>query len=135
MMTFNAAEREVCLVRKGHTNSPLQALTLMNNVAFVEASRLMAERILREGGKSLETQISYGVRVCISRHPRLKELNVLRDVYGDFLAEFNANEAAAEKLLSVGEFPRARDLDSIQLAAMTMVASTIMNLDEAVTKE
>jgi hypothetical protein len=52
MMTFNAAEREVCIVRKGHTNSPLQALTLMNNITFVETSRLMAERILSEGGSS-----------------------------------------------------------------------------------
>lgn len=135
MMTFNAAEREVCLVRKGHTNSPLQALTLMNNVAFVEASRLVAERILREGGESLDAQIDYGVRLCIARHPSSGELSLLRDAYGDFLAEYKSDKSATEKLLAVGEFPRAKDLGSTQLAAMTMLASTIMNLDEAVTKE
>jgi hypothetical protein len=135
MMTFNAAEREVCLVRKGHTNSPLQALTLMNNITFVEASRLMAERILRDGGGTLDEQIKYGFRLGTARHPSSSELNLLRDVYREFLRKYEIDRGAADKLLTVGEFPRAEGVGSVQLAAMTMLASTIMNLDEAVTKE
>lgn len=135
MLTFNAAEREVCIVQKGHTNSPLQALTLMNNVAFVEASRMMAERILREGGGTLDQQIAYGFRLAIARYPSSRELKLLKEVYDEFLSTYEDDRSAADRLLTVGEFPRAKGLDSVQLAAMTMLASTIMNLDEAVTKE
>jgi hypothetical protein len=135
MLTFNAAEREVCIVQKGHTNSPLQALTLMNNVAFVEASRMMAERILREGGGTLDQQIAYGFRLAIARYPNSRELKLLKEVYDEFLSTYEDDRSAADRLLTVGEFPRAKGLDSVQLAAMTMLASTIMNLDEAVTKE
>jgi hypothetical protein len=135
MLTFNSAEREVCIVQKGHTNSPLQALTLMNNVAFVEATRMMAERILQEGGDTLDEQITYAVRLGIARYPSSRELKLLRDVYDEFLTTYENDHSAAEKLLTVGEFPRAKDLGAVQLAAMTMLASTIMNLDEAVTKE
>ncbi|MBC8354081.1 MAG: PSD1 domain-containing protein [Planctomycetes bacterium] len=135
MMTFNAAEREVCIVRKGHTNSPLQALTLMNNVTFVETSRLMAERILCEGGDTLDAQVNFGFRLGIGRFPTSRELDLLRDAYHEFFWKYENDRAAAAKLLTVGEFPREKRHDTIQLAAMTMLASTIMNLDEAVTKE
>lgn len=135
MMTFNAAEREVCIVRKGHTNSPLQALTLMNNITFIESSRLLAERILREGGGTLDEQINFGFRLCTGRFPASRELDLLRDVYHEFLWKYENDEQAATKLLAVGEFPRDKTHNSIQLAAMTMLSSTIMNLDETVTKE
>lgn len=135
MLAFNAAEREVCIVHKGHTNSPLQALTLMNNIAFVEASRNMAERILQEGGGTLDEQINFGFRAGLGRYPSGRELDLLRDAYHEFLGKYESDRQAAEKLLTVGEFPRDKSLDAVQLAAMTMLASTVMNLDEAVTKE
>lgn len=134
MMTFNAAEREVCIVRKGQTNSPLQALTLMNNMTFVEASRLMAERVLHEGGGTLDEQVDFVFRLSLGRHPTSRELDLLRDSYHQFAWKYENDRAAATKLLSVGEFTCDKTLDIVQLAAMTMLSSTIMNLDEAVTK-
>jgi len=135
MMTFNAAEREVCLVRKGHTNSPLQALTLMNNITFVEASRMVAERILRESGETLDEQIIFAFRLGLARYPTSRELHLLRDAYHEFLWKYEHDHPAAEQLLSVGEYPQGKSFDVVQLAAMTVLSSTIMNLDEAVTKE
>lgn len=134
MMTFNAAEREVCIVRKSTTNSPLQALTLMNNVVFVEASRLIGERMLREGGGTLDEQVAFAFRLGTSRQPSSRELDLLRDAYHLFLWKYENDREAATSLLSVGEYPRDGSFDVTQLAAMTMVASTILNLDEVVMK-
>lgn len=96
---------------------------------------MMAERILREGGGTLDQQIAYGFRLAIARYPNSRELKLLKEVYDEFLSTYEDDRSAADRLLTVGEFPRAKGLDSVQLAAMTMLASTIMNLDEAVTKE
>ena len=135
MMTLNAAEREVCIVRKPITNSPLQALTLMNNVVFVEASRLLAERMLRDGGDTLDEQVAFGFRLATARRPDSREQELLRDAYHLLHWKYQNDADAAAKLLSVGEYPRDKSLDAQQLAAMTMVASTILNLDEVVTRE
>jgi hypothetical protein len=135
MMNFNAAEREVCLVRKAQTNSPLQALTLMNNVLFLETSRLMGERMLKEGGALPDERVAYGFRLATGRQPTDTEEELLLDAYDTFLSRFQNDPLAAEKLLNIGEFPYDTSLDVSQLAAMTMVASTIMNLDETITKE
>jgi hypothetical protein len=135
MMTLNAAEREVCIVRKPITNSPLQALTLMNNVVFVEASRLLAERMLRDGGDTSDEQVAFGFRLATARPPGSRELELLRDAYHLLHWKYQNDAEAAAQLLGVGEYPRDRSLDVQQLAAMTMVASTILNLDEVVTKD
>lgn len=135
MMTFNAAEREVCIVRKPTTNSPLQALTLMNNVVFVETSRLMAERMLREGGDTLDEQAAFGFRLATARRPSSRELALLCDAYHLFVWKYENDAEAATTLLTVGEYPRDTSIDSTRLAAMTMVASTILNLDEVVMKD
>ena len=134
MTTFNAAEREVCTVRKDRTNSPLQALTLMNNVLFVEASRMLAERMMTEGGEAPRDQLAYGFRLAAGRQPSPAELSWLeqaRDAFGDHYAH---REPSARQLLSVGEHPRRKSLNTVEWAAMTMTASAILNLDEVVTK-
>lgn len=137
MANFNAGEREVCIVRKDKTNTPLQALTLMNNIAFVEASRFLAERMLRDGGDNVGGQIAYGFQLATGRKPNGQESRLLAHAHQLFSQQFEGNDgaAAALKLLSVGEKPRDKTLDPGKLAAMTMVGSTILNLDETITKE
>jgi len=135
MMTFNAAEREVCSVRKDRTNTPLQALTLMNNVAFVEASRFLAERILQGAGSSDMQRVHYGFTLVLGREPSASELALLQDAYAAFRARFAAAPQTAEQLLKTGEKPKTDGLDSVEHATLTMVASLILNLDEAVSRE
>ena len=134
MLTFNAAEREVCVVRKQQTNTPLQALTLMNNVTFIEASRFLAERLLNES-QSVEEAIDLGFRLMTARLPAATERSLLREAYDSFLAKYGKDVRAAEQLLAIGEQPRDAHLDRSEHAAMTMTASLIMNLDETITKE
>jgi hypothetical protein len=134
LTTFDAPDRETCTVRRARTNTPLQALVLMNDPTYVEASRKFAERILSEGGSSLDSRLTFAFRTVLTRAPREAELAVLRQVYEKQKSRFAASPDAAEKLLSVGESPRDASLDHAELAAWTMVASTLLNLDEAVTK-
>lgn len=135
LTTLNAAEREVCVVRKDRTNTPLQALTLMNNIAFVEASRFLAERVLREGGATAEDQIRYGFHLATARWPVSEELEIIADAHRSFLQRFQHDAAGAAKLLKTGERPRDASLDAIEHAAMTMTASLLLNLDETLSKE
>ena len=128
---FNAANREVCIVRNELTNTPLHALTLMNNVVFVESARVMAERML-EGHAILDARIADGFRRVLGRRPGAPELAALVSAYGDFEARFREDPTAARALLGVGDRPYRRIFDEVQLASMTMVASAILNLDEAI---
>jgi hypothetical protein len=134
MVNFNSAEREVCMVRKDRTNTPLQALTLMNNITFVEASRFLAERMMRNASDDTDA-IEFGFRQLMARKPTARELALLERAQRDFLGDYRDNNAAAAELLSVGEKPRDPSLDPIRHAALTMTASLMMNLDEAITKE
>ncbi len=135
MATFNASEREVCLVRKDQTNTPLQALTLMNNVAFVEAARFLAERILREADSDSVSQIRRGFRIVTGRLPRPSESEPLTQAYYQFLNYFAENPQEAPKLLAIGEAPRDKTLPAPQHAALTMLANILLNLDESITLE
>lgn len=132
MMAFNAAEREICVVRKDRTNTPLQALTLMNNVVFVEAARFMAERMLREGG---DRPLEFGFQLATARQPAPEELQLIRQAHAGFLARYRDAPGEAERLLKTGERPRDVSLDRVEHAAMTMMASLLLNLDETITKE
>jgi hypothetical protein len=134
MLIFDAPTREYCVVRRPRTNTPLQALALMNDPQFVEASRSFAQRILLEGGKSSGDRISYAFRLATSRKPVSDEINVLQEVVDRELADYRKDKAAAEKLLNVGSFKAKESLDSAELAAWTTAASMILNLDETVTK-
>src|SRR5436190_546833 len=134
LVTFDAPDRETCTVRRPRTNTPLQALILMNDPTYIEASRKLAERMLLEGGATPEERITFAFRLATSRKPTPRELAVLRRVFDHQLARFRADEPAALKLLSVGESPRHEQLPPAELAACSMVASVILNLDETVTK-
>jgi hypothetical protein len=135
MMNFDAAGREMCTVRETRTNTPLQALDLMNDRIFVEAARVLAARMMREGGASESDRIAYGFRLVTSRKPTVKELGVLTRGYDYYRTRFEGDAAGALKLVSEGDAPRDPSLDVTQLAAYTNLASLILNLDEAVTKQ
>ena len=135
MMTFDSGGRETCTVRESRTNTPLQALTLMNDETYLEAARKIAERMLREGGSTERERISYGFTLLLSRPGAKAELDLLTTTLHRQLDRFQTTPAEATKLLSQGDSPRDEKLNAAELAAYTLVASTILNLDEAVTKE
>lgn len=135
MIVFDAAGREACSVRETRTNTPLQALTLMNEVTFVEAARALAQRVMVSGGATPGERISLAFRLVMARNPAPEELKILSANLARQLDQFRAQPAAAEKLLGVGETPVDSMLNAGELAAYTAVANLILNLDEAVTKE
>ena len=134
LSTFDAPDRETCTVRRGRTNTPLQALVLMNDPTYVEASRKLAERMMREGGTTPEERIAFAFRLATARKPTAEESAVLRKIFDKQVAVYGSDNKAAMQLLSVGESPRDEKLPAPELAAWTTVASTILNLDEAVSK-
>ncbi len=134
MISFDASEKYLCIVKRQSTNTPLQALVLLNDPQYLEASRLLAEKMMKEGGSQLDQQIAYGFQSLTSRKPEEKEMNLLAQLYREEYQEFAQTEGAAEQLLQVGEYPWDTSLPEDQLAALTVVASTLMNYDEAVFK-
>jgi hypothetical protein len=135
MANFDAPSRESCILQRGFTNSPLQALNLMNDVTFLEASRLLGERMMKEGGITAEGRIAFAFKLATGRRPRATESRVLSESLRYSLERFRSRPGSAEKYLTIGEYPRDVELDVNELAAYTSVASLIMNLDETVTKE
>ena len=135
LATFDAPDREKCTARRAQTNTPLQALVLMNDVVYVEAARALAQRAILEGGKDERSRVEYAFRLATARKPAGKETAVLRGLLKGRLAEFRRDPQAALKLVSVGESPRDKRLDVPELAAWTTVASAILNLDETITKQ
>lgn len=134
MSTFDAPDRETCQVRRARTNTPLQALVLMNDVQYIEAARKLAERILLEGGETEATKLTFAFRTILSRFPTQNELATLSGMQAEYLADFKKDMSAAEKLLAAGESKRNEKLDVNEVAAWTMIAHLIFNLSEAVTK-
>jgi hypothetical protein len=135
LTTFDAPSRETCTVRRPRTNTPLQALALMNDVPYIEASRKLAERMMVDGGETPATRITHGFRLATARAPSADELSVLEGVRESQLVIFKTNADSAKKLLAVGLAKRNESLDPVEQAALTMVANLILNLDETVTKE
>ena len=135
LATFDAPDREKCTARRAQTNTPLQALALLNDPTYVEASRALAQRVLLEGGKDQNARVAYAFRLATARKPVDKETKVLRAFLDARLASFRRDRKAAVKLISVGESPRDVRLDVAELAAWTTVASVIFNLDETLTKQ
>ncbi len=132
--TFDAPDREKCTARRGTTNTPLQALVLMNDPTYVEASREFAERDLREAGPTATDRIRYAFRLAMDRDPSPKETAIFQGLYKKEIVHYDTDHAAAEKLVSIGEMKRNPKLDPAELAAWTLVTSTILNMDETITK-
>jgi hypothetical protein len=135
MMTFDAAGREACVVRETRTNTPLQALNLMNDVTYVEAGRVLAQRIMKEAGPTADERITLAFRLLTGRQPKQAELHILLRALDRHLTEYRADRTAALKLVSAGEAPRDEKLEVAELAAYAAVAGLLLNLDEVITKE
>jgi len=135
MLLFDAPNRETCTPKRSRTNTPLQALALMNEVTFVEASRALAERMMREGGKTPEERLTTGYRLATSRKPDSETLLFLRDGFGSRLAEFQSQPEAAKALISHGASKPDPALDPAELAAYTVSANILLNLDRVITRD
>ena len=135
MSAFDASSREACTVLQVRTNTPLQALTLLNDPTYVEASRKFAERMLRHAGKNADERIAWGFYAATARKPRADELKLLVASYRRHVNHYGMHPNEARKLLAVGEAERATSLDAAELASYTLIAEVILNLDETVTKQ
>ncbi len=132
MIAFDAPERNVCIVRRQSTSTPLQALGLLNDTQVVEAARFVSERMLKEGGVALDTQIRWAFRLVTSRYPTTDELAVLKQLFLEQRDLFARDQQAAAQLLAVGEAPNDPTLPPVDLAAGTVLAQALLNYDEAV---
>jgi hypothetical protein len=134
LQLFDAPSREACVVRRARTNTPLQALALLNDEQYVEAARCFAERLLQTQAAGDRHRLTVGFRLCTSRLPSESELASLQQVLDGQRAELELDPEAAAQLLEVGEQPVQSDLPTIEVAAWTMVASMLINLHETVTR-
>jgi hypothetical protein len=135
LLLFDAPNREICTVKRSRTNTPMQALALLNEITFVEASRKLGERMLVEGGATPEERLSYGFRLLLARRPSEEELKVLVQGLADDLARFRRDPDAADKLLGFGQSPARLGIEAAELAAYALAGNVLLNLDEAITRE
>lgn len=132
--TFDAPNREVCTFLRQRTQTPLQSLVLMNDPAYVECARGLAQRVLREEPNNLERRLVRAFRHTLGRAPKPQEMTVLRETYEAQRLAYREDPAAADKLLAVGESKLPDTVDKPELAAMTSVANVLLNLSETITK-
>lgn len=133
LLAFDGPTREKCSVQRPRTNTPLQSLILLNDPTWVEAARVLATRVLQTNSDD-STRLRQLVRRVLSRLPGDHELSLLRDLLQHQHERFRLAPANAKMLLSVGEWKLDESIDVIELAAMTVVAHTLLNLDEAMTR-
>lgn len=134
MQTFDAPNREVCLVSRARTNTPLQSLVLLNDVQFVEASRNYAERIMLEGGQDVESRIQFAFKSALGRLPEPWEAKTAKAAYLRELKNYQSDQKSALALLRQGESDRNQSLDTAEVAAWTTVASMLFNTYEFITR-
>jgi hypothetical protein len=130
-MTYDAPSRESCTVRRVRTNTPLQALTALNDPFFFDAARALAKRMIAEGGDSNESRATYGFRLCLSRKPAQTELDRVLAFYQQQLNEYQQNKPAAIKTIALKQDSN----EAAEAAAWTMVANVLLNMDETISKE
>ena len=134
MMAFDAPSRQECTAERATSNTPMQALTLLNDPTYVEAARVFAARMIGEGGESVEDRINWAYQSVLSRLPQPKELEVMTRLYEKHKTEYTSNPDAAGALIATGEAPVTEDVDPDELAAWTSVARVILNLHETITR-
>jgi hypothetical protein len=134
LLAFDAPSREECTAERVRSNTPLQALVLLNDPVYVDAARGFAERMLREGGTSDRGRLTRGFLLALSREPRPAELSVLEQLLTQLRAQYEEDRPAAEAFLKVGDRPVPSELDAAELAAWTNVARTILNLHGTITR-
>ena len=134
LTTFDAPSREQVCLRRERSNTPLQALALMNDIQQVEAARNFAQRILTQGGDTFDKRLSFAFRNAVSRYPRADEAAIVEQTLAQHLARYASNGEAAKQLIAFGDSKADPALKPAELAAWTMIANLLLNLDEAVTK-
>ncbi|MBI3470063.1 MAG: PSD1 domain-containing protein [Candidatus Solibacter usitatus] len=134
LATFDAPTREECTANRTNSNTPLQALVLLNDPTYVEAARVFAQKILQEGGRGLEDRVTWAFLRALSRKPTPQERRTLAVLYRKSLARFQAAPADAKEFLQAGEAPLLREAKPAELAALTAVARAILNLHETITR-
>ena len=132
MMILDAADRETCWVNPKRTNTPLQALILLNETTFVESARHLGQRMILEGG---EHPVEFAFRLLTSRRPKSRELAVLQQALTEYRTAFRQQPESAQQLIRVGDSEVLKDIDPIELAANTVLANVLLNLDEVITKD
>jgi mono/diheme cytochrome c family protein len=132
---FDQPSREYCVIRRSRTDTPLQALDLMNDPTYVEASRVMAQHLMSDEKGTPAQRIAVAFKRVTSREPTVAEMEILSAGFEKNLANFQKDPAGAAKLVSIGATPRDAKLDVPELAAYTMTSSIILNLDETVTRQ
>ncbi|MCW3098876.1 MAG: Protein of unknown function (DUF1553)/Protein of unknown function (DUF1549)/Planctomycete [Chthonomonadaceae bacterium] len=135
LLAFDAPSREECVADRPRSNTPLQALVLMNDPTYVEAARSLAEHLMQEGGGTLPERLNYAFQRTIARRATPAEIAVLSSLYQKHFQEYTSDPTSAQKLLTAGEHPVPKDLNSTELAAWTSVARVILNLNETITRE
>ncbi len=135
LMTFDAPDRAICTEQRSVTCTPLQAFVTLNEKGFVEAARVLADRVLREGGDTLEQRIQYACRTVLARPPSPRERKILGGVHADMQAAYQKDLKGAVELLASGDVKNDRKHNELDLVAWTAVANVLLNLDETVTRE
>jgi hypothetical protein len=134
LLAFDAPSREECAGERTRSNVPQQALVLLNDPTYVEAARVFAQRIVREGGARFEDRLRWAFARALGRDPRAEEMRILDDLLGKHLAAYRAAPAAARRVVRVGLAPPPPDADAVEVAAWTSVARAILNLPELITR-
>jgi hypothetical protein len=134
LVAFDAPSREECTVERPRSNTPLQALVLLNAPIYVEAARAFAERIVRDARGSVAERIQFAYRQILNRRARPEEVKLLASIHDKHLQELRTEKQASDSLLQVGEHPAPREMDAAELAAWTSVARVILNLHETITR-
>ena len=135
MINFDSPTRETCTVRESRTNTPLQALSLMNEVTYLEAARRLAERMLTEAGSTPEARIAHAFRLVLARDPKPTETKPLLSAFERFHSYYKTNPSKAAAYIAYGRSKASASIEPADLAAYASVAGIVLNLDETVTKE
>jgi hypothetical protein len=134
MLLFDSPSREICTVKRGRSNTPTQALALLNEVTYVEAARKLAEGMLLEGGASAETRVEWAFQKVLGRKPDAYELQKVTSRLNARLEQLSANETAARQMIGIGSSKPVATLPSGELAAYTVTANVLLNLDETLSR-
>ncbi|MCS7046555.1 MAG: DUF1549 and DUF1553 domain-containing protein, partial [Gemmataceae bacterium] len=134
LLAFDAPSREECTVERPRSNTPQQALVLLNDPTYVEAARVFAERVLKSSSNDPAARIDYAFRLALQRPATVQERKILSDLAQQHLQHYQANPKQAEVLLQIGERPAAADVPRAELAAWTSVTRAILNLHETITR-
>jgi len=135
MLIFDAPNREVCTPKRSRTNTPLQALALLNEVTFVEAARALAERMIQEGGTSVEGRLEIGYRLACARRPNSETIEILQKGLTQRLTQFAGDPESARQLIHHGSSVPNPAIPPAELAAYTVTANILLNLDRVITRD